>query len=115
LHRQLTRTEAAARNAVEYVKQPSNYVNCAVPGAYSISAINASLPSGYTAVVSSVQVIDNAATTPPTYTSATCPGSDPGVQKVTVRVCPRGVQDGTCTASSTDSQTVEVIKRRVIT
>ncbi len=115
LHRQLTRTEAAARNAAEYVKQPATYVDCASAGSYGISAVNGSLPTGYTAVVASVQVIDNAASGTPTYNSATCPASDGGVQRVTVRVCPHGVLDGSCTAASKDSQTVQVIKRRTIT
>ena len=113
LHRQLTRTETATRNAAELVKQPSTYVACASPAAYTLSGLN--LPTGYTAVVSSVQVIDNAAATTPTYPSATCPATDPGVQRVTVRVCPHGVSDGTCTASSKDAQTVQVIKRKLIT
>jgi prepilin-type N-terminal cleavage/methylation domain-containing protein len=115
LHHQLSRTEAAARNSVEYVKKPASYIDCATPAAYAISAANASLPSGYTAVVETVQVIDNPAATAPTYSSSTCPTSDPGVQRVTVRVCPHGTQDGSCTSSSKDSQTVQVIKRRPIT
>ena len=113
LHRQLTRTEAVSRNAAELVKQPSTYQDCA--STYSLSALNSSLPAGFTVTVASVRVIDNAATTSPTYTSATCPGSDPGVQLVTVRVCPHGVADGTCTGASRDSQTVQVIKRKPIT
>lgn len=111
-HRRLTRTEAAARNAAEYVKQPASYVACATPAAYSLSGVN--LPTGYTTVVSTVQVIDNPAATSPTYTSATCPGSDPGLQRVTIRVCPHGVADGSCTATSVDAQSVRVIKRKAI-
>lgn len=112
LHRQQTRSETAARNAAEFVKQPASYVACATPTSYNLSSVN--LPSGYTATVISVQVIDNAAAGSPTYSSSTCPGSDPGVQRISIRVCPHGVADGSCTAGSDDAQSVQVIKRKSI-
>jgi prepilin-type N-terminal cleavage/methylation domain-containing protein len=110
-HRQLTRTEAAARNAAEYVKRSSLAYDCVA--SYDLSGF--APPSGYS-VGDSVKALDNASSASPTYTTDyatphSCPPSDAGVQLVTVLVCPHG---GTCTSASADAQSLKVVKRKAI-
>jgi prepilin-type N-terminal cleavage/methylation domain-containing protein len=96
-HREITRTEALARNAAEYVKSPGlSYAPCAAT--YDLAGLGG-VPTGYTAAVSAVKVWDG---NDPAGFSSTCT-TDTGVQRISITVARAG--GGT-------SQTVSVVKRQ---
>ena len=96
-HREITRTEALARNAAEYLKSGVTYTDCAT--GYDLSALPIADPAQYSASVTAVKVWNGA---DPAGFVASGPGcTDNGVQQVTVTVAKT---DGV-------SQTVSVMKR----
>jgi len=96
-HRELTRTEALARNAAEYVKSSVIYTDCAM--SYTLTGLPIADPSQYTAAVTSVKVWNGA--DPAVFTPSVPGCSDTGVQQVTVTVARTGGV----------SQAVTVVKR----
>jgi prepilin-type N-terminal cleavage/methylation domain-containing protein len=101
LHRKEAAADAVARDAAEWVKGAlSNpYASCANTGTYTFTGL--SVPSGYTASVTSVRYWDGTSSNPVTFGSS-CPSPDKGLQDITV------------VARSTDSsavESVEIVKR----
>jgi prepilin-type N-terminal cleavage/methylation domain-containing protein len=102
LHRKEATADAVARDAAEWVKGAlSNpYMSCANTGTYTFAGL--SVPSGYTASVTSVRYWDGTSSNPVVFGSS-CP-SNPD----------KGLQDITVVARSTDSsavESVEILKR----
>lgn len=85
---ELVSAEAVLVSYGESLRSAALYVPCAAPEAYAPSALGFSVPGGYTARVSSVEVWDGTAL-PAGF--APVPGgcdalSDPGVQRLTLEV-----------------------------
>lgn len=97
-HRDLTRAEALARNAAEYVKSSSvPYAPCA--SGYDLTGLP-NVPASFTATTTSVKVWDG--NHDPAGYTPTCT-TDPGVQQVTVTVARTG--------AGGISQTLSFVKR----